>query len=157
MAPLALVLLWAQPFDAFAAEQRPIQPDGSNNVVGTVRDTTGLPLPGATIEIDDSLVAVSDAEGRFEIALVSGMRYRVTVKLPGFDPHESDFEATDGVRLNIVLAIGRVREQITVTAPSPEEAVTRPFLLQPVQVYRTPGADADVFRALSDTTRCQRT
>ena len=148
MAPLALVLFLAQPFDAFAAEQRPIQPDGSTHVTGTVRDTTGLPLPGATIEIDDSVVAVSDADGRFEIALVFGARYRAIVTLPGFDPHESVFEVSHGVRLNVVLAISRVREQITVTAPSPEEAVARPFMLQPVQVYQTPGADADVFRAL---------
>ena len=54
------------------------------------------------------------------------------------------------MRLNVVMAISRMQEQITVTPtlPSPEEAVARPFLLQPVQVYRTPGADADVFRAL---------
>jgi len=148
MAALALVLFWAQPFGAFAAEQRPIQPDGSTQVAGTVRDTTGLPLPGATIEIDGSIVAVSDADGSFEIVLVSGARHRVIVTLPGFDPHESVFEVSHGVQLNVVLAIRRVREQIIVTAPSPEEAVARPFLLQPVQVYRTPGADADVFRAL---------
>ena len=148
MTKLALVLFLAQPFDAFAAEQRPIQPDGTTRVVGTVRDTTGWPLPGATIEIDDSLVAVSDAEGGFEIALVSGARYRAVVTLPGFDPHESVLEAGHGVRLDVVLAIRRMRDQVTVTAPSPEEAVARPFLLEPVQVYRTPGANADVFRAL---------
>ncbi len=148
MTPLALVLFLAQPFDAFAAEQRPIPPDGTTRVVGTVRDTTGLPLPGATIEIDDSLVAVSDAEGRFETALVSGARYRAVVTLPGFDPHESVLEASHGVRLDVVLAIRRMRDQVTVTAPSPEEAVARPFLLEPVQVYRTPGAQADIFRAL---------
>ena len=148
MTALALVLFLAQPFDAFTAEQGPIQPEGSTHVVGTVRDPTGLPLPGATIEIDDSLVAVSDAEGRFEIALVSGARYRAVVTLPGFDPHESVLEVSHGVRLDVVLALRRVRDQVTVTAPSPEEAVARPFLLEPVQVYRTPGADADVFRAL---------
>ncbi len=148
MAALALVLFWAQPFGACAAEQRPIQPDGSTQVGGTVRDTTGLPLPGATIEIDDSVAAVSDSEGSFEIVLVSGARHRVNVTLPGFDPHESVFEVSHGVRLDVVLAIKRMREQVIVTAPSPEEAVARPFLLQPVQVYRTPGADADVFRAL---------
>ena len=148
MTTLALVLFLVQPSDAVAAEQRPIQPDRSTRVVGTVRDTTGLPLPGATIEIDDALVAVSDAEGRFEIALVSGARYRAVVTLPGFDPHESIFEASRGARLDVVLAIRRLRDEVTVTAPSPEEAVARPFLLEPVQVYRTPGADADVFRAL---------
>ncbi len=105
-------------------------------------------MPGATIEIDDSVVAVSDAEGRFEIALVSGERYRAVVTLPGFDPHESVFEVSHAVRLDVVLAIRRMRDQVTVTAPSPEEAVARPFLLEPVQVYRTPGADADIFRAL---------
>ncbi|MXY26036.1 MAG: TonB-dependent receptor [Acidobacteria bacterium] len=148
MTTLALVLFLAQPFAAFAAEQRPIQPDVSTHVVGTVRDTTGLPLPGAMIEIDDSLVAVSDAEGRFEIDLASGARYRAVVTLPGFDPHESVLEVSRGVRLNVVLAVSRMQDQVTVTAPSPEEAVTRLFLLEPVQVYRTPGARADVFRAL---------
>jgi len=150
MALLALVFFLTQPFDAIAAEERPIQPDSAIHVKGTVRDTTGLPLPGATVEIDNSLVAVSDAKGYFEIALVSGARHQAIVKLPGFDPHESVLEVSQGVRLDIVLAISAVQEQITVTPtpPSPEEEVTRPFLLQPVQVYRTPGADADLFRAL---------
>ena len=150
MTLLALVFFLAQPFAAFAAEGRPIQPDGSIHVKGTVRETTGLPLPGATVEIDDALVAVSDAKGSFEIALVSGARYRAVVKLPGFDPHESVFEVSQGVRLDVVLAISAMQEQITVTPtpPSPEEEVTRAFLLEPVQVYRTPGADADLFRAL---------
>ena len=148
MTPLALALFLAQPLDAFAAERRPIQPDGSTLVAGTVRDTTGLPLPGATIEIDDSLVAVSDAEGRFEVALASGARYRAVVALPGFDPHESVLEVSHGLRLDVVLAVSRMRDQVTVTAPAPEEAVARSFLVEPVQIYRTPGADADVFRAL---------
>ena len=150
MALLALVFFLAQPVGALAAEERPIQPNDATHVRGTVRDTTGLPLAGATVEIDNSLVAVSDANGSFEIALVSGARHQAIVKLPGFDPHESVFEVSQGVRLDIVLAISAVQEQITVTPtpPSPEEEVTRPFLLQPVQVYRTPGADADLFRAL---------
>ena len=148
MTTRALVLYLAQPFAAFAAEQRPIQPDGSTRVVGTVRDTTGLPLPGATIEIDDSLVAVSVAEGRFEVDLVSGARYRALVTLPGFDPHESVLEVSHGVRLNVVLAISRLQDQVTVMAPSPGEAVARRFMLEPVQVYRTPGANPDILRAL---------
>ena len=148
MTTRALVPYLAQPFAAFAAEKRPIQPDGSTRVVGTVRDTTGLPLPGATIEIDDSLVAVSDAEGRFEVDLVSGARYRALMTLPGFDPHESVLEVSHGVRLNVVLAISRLQDQVTVMAPSPEEAVARRFMLEPVQVYRTPGANPDIFRAL---------
>ena len=39
MTPLALVLFLAQPFDAFAAGQRPIPPDGTTRVVGTVTFT----------------------------------------------------------------------------------------------------------------------
>ncbi|MCY4025346.1 MAG: TonB-dependent receptor [Acidobacteria bacterium] len=150
MTRLALVFSLALPLNAFAAEQRPIQPDGTTHVEGSVRDTTGLPLPGAMVEIDDSLVAVSDAEGFFEIALVSGTRYLAVVKLPGFDAHESVLEVSEGARLDVVLALSPMQEQITVTPtlPSPEEEVERPFLFQPIQVYRTPGADADLFRAL---------
>ncbi len=148
MTSLALVLFLAQPPDAVAAERRPIRPDGSTRVVGTVLDTTGLPLFGAAIRIDDALVAVSDPGGRFEIAVVSGARYRVVATLLGFDPRESVFEASHGARLDVVLAICCMRDQVTVTAPSPEEVVARSLLLEPVRVYRTPGAYADFFRAL---------
>lgn len=72
--PLALVLFLAQPSDAFAAEQPAIQPDGSTQVVGTVRDTTGLPLPGAT-----NRAARSDSG----VEPVGSGRYRVTLKVGG--------------------------------------------------------------------------
>ena len=121
-------------------------------ITGTVRDSTGLPLPAATVSVDGTLRAVSDDSGAFTFKLPAAARVRVVVSLPGFDVWQANIEARSGIRLDVVLPLGRISDSVTVRAPltpAVEEDTTVPsFLLDPVQVYRTPGAQADIFRAL---------
>ena len=60
----------------------PSQPAGAIRIAGTVRDATGLVLPGATIEVDGTLAALSTEDGSFEIVLTTGSRARILVSLP---------------------------------------------------------------------------
>ncbi|HEY1305117.1 MAG TPA: TonB-dependent receptor [Vicinamibacterales bacterium] len=116
-------------------------------VAGRVRDATGLVLPGASIELDGRLVAVSDDKGEFEIESRSGTRVSIRVSLPGFRPHESSISVQADAPLDVVLQVDVVPERVDVRAV-PEQNVARAFNLQPLQVVRIPGAQADVFRAV---------
>src|SRR5262245_59041691 len=60
-------------------------------LVGTVVDSNGKPLPGATVVLRNSDLAfheqgtVTNAQGEFRFSLVPpGSRYELTVSLPGF-------------------------------------------------------------------------
>ena len=98
--------------------------------------------------VDGRLVAVSDDEGKFQIVTPAGARVTVRVSLPGFRAFESTTDTRPGPTLDIVLQIAGVDERVVVTAPPPEQNVTRWFELEPVQIYRTAGAQADLFRAI---------
>ena len=56
-------------FVALLACQAHAQAQDVAVVQGTVRDATGLMLPGAAVEVDERLVAVSDAQGHCDITL----------------------------------------------------------------------------------------
>jgi hypothetical protein len=116
-------------------------------IAGHVRDATGLPLAGASVDVDGRLVAVTDDNGSFVINAPSSGRLAIRISLPGFRPFESAVDAAAGAALDVVLQIQTVAERVDVRA-APERDVTRGFALDPLQVYRTPGAQADVFRAV---------
>jgi vitamin B12 transporter len=117
-------------------------------IAGSVRDVTGLPLPGASIELGGRLVAVADDRGQFTVALPAGTRSTISVSLPGFGPRDIAIVAAPGVRLDVALDVAGVSDRVTVAAQPPEVDVRRPFSLEAVQIYRAAGAQADVFRAL---------
>ncbi len=135
-------------FVALLACQAHAQAQDVAVVQGTVRDATGLMLPGAAVEVDERLVAVSDAQGHCDITLPTPGVVAVRVLLPGFRVWESRVDATATSTLDIVLEIARLRDRITVTPLPPEQDVAPVFTLEPTHVYRTPGAQADVFQAL---------
>src|SRR5580704_12986175 len=59
-------------------------------ISGSVRDTTGLVLPGATVELKPAEPAltrstVSAADGTFVFPDVRAGRYRLLVRFPGFE------------------------------------------------------------------------
>ena len=118
-----------------------------DRVSGTVIDATALPLPGAIVEKDGRVVAISDGHGAFEIVAPPGTSSRLRVTLDGFEPYESILEP--GVStLTITLVVRRFEDRVRVTARPPQPPVDPVFARQPLDVYRTPGAQGDLFRAL---------
>lgn len=118
-------------------------------VQGTVRDATGLPLPGAAIEIDGRLAAVSDSDGDFHVVLSPTAPVSMAASLAGFRRWQSIIVAdSPAARIDVVLQVAGLDDRVTVSAAPAEQDVSPVFALQPVQIYRTPGAQADTLRAL---------
>src|SRR5438552_1802557 len=115
---------------------------GAQAVQGTVVDQTGLPLPGATVEVVDGTTITSrlttGSDGSFEIdAAAPGSM--VTVKLEGF-------EAITLPRSNanrVVLPIARTVETTEVVAPFVPDSPIAPLLgssLVAAEIARLPSA-----------------
>ena len=116
-------------------------------IPGVVTDATGLPLPGATIELDNQVVATSDERGRFDVVVPPGPPSRLRVMLDGFEPYEA-LLAPDVSYVAAMLVVRRFEDHVRVTASPPRPPVDPVFTRQPIDVYRTPGAQGDLFRAL---------
>jgi hypothetical protein len=81
-------------------------PQATDRVSGTVTDVTALPLPGAIVELDDRVVALSDDRGAFEIIVPPGTSPRLRVTLDGFEPYESILQP-GASNLNMTLVVRR--------------------------------------------------
>ena len=117
---IALALLVSSPSVAFA------QGGASSTLSGTVTDTSGAIIPGASVVVkraDTGLTseAVTNAEGQFTIPQLAAGRYTVTVTLAGFKTATvNDVEVNAGVAaaVSVKLEVGGIEEQVVVTAGS---------------------------------------
>ena len=75
----------------------------SGKLIGTVRDTDGLPLPGALIYLQSTdYRTISDEEGRFELTLPSG-KYTLMVSYIGMESLKMELEIPQASALELVL------------------------------------------------------
>jgi hypothetical protein len=94
------------------------------SISGTAQDTTGAALPGVTVtvtstETGQSRTTVTDELGRYRVLGLRAGQYDIQAELAGFQT-----EVRQGVKLtigeeiatNLVLGIGAVREDVTVSA-----------------------------------------
>ena len=125
-------------------------------VRGVVTDPLGLPLPTARIQLiqDQKAVAVTVAgvDGSYEIRSTQAGRFVLLTSAATFAPSISkDFYggSTDEITQNIVLEVGSVHEEITVTAtgvPTPVEQSSAAVTLIPQSDLATTVGIADVLR-----------
>jgi Carboxypeptidase regulatory-like domain/TonB-dependent Receptor Plug Domain len=102
-------------------------------IEGTVSDSSGAVLPGATVTLTNTgtnftRALVTDADGRYRGLLLPLGTYRLTVSLTGFSNYEQEgIELVVGQTANIpvVLQVGGVAEKVTVTSDSPVVETTR--------------------------------
>jgi hypothetical protein len=95
-------------------------------VLGTVRDSTGAVVPGATVTLlglDTGLTftKTTDQSGNYEFFTVRIGTYKVSAELGGFSPASVDnVRVTIGSRqrVDLRLAVGQVSEAVEVTAAS---------------------------------------
>ena len=107
LALCAALLVCTLASDAAASEQRCA-------VSGTIRDTTGLPLPGVTVAVGSS-TAISDAAGHYCVRSSDATADReVVATLEGFVPHKTRVAASQ-TTLHITLIPG-FRQETVVTA-----------------------------------------
>ncbi|HMB80121.1 MAG TPA: carboxypeptidase-like regulatory domain-containing protein, partial [Vicinamibacterales bacterium] len=96
----------------------------AGEITGVVKDPAGAAVPGATVTItsvDTNLqrVVVSSGEGVYTAPSLAPGNYRVDVERTGFKPvRRAGIRLSTGekARIDFDLAVGGVREQVTVTA-----------------------------------------
>ncbi len=96
-------------------------------VYGTVTDTSGAVIPGAKVTLKNtgtgaSLSMATDAAGYLNFPVVPVGQYELTVTNTGFKTQVLSgisVSALENVRLDVVLSVGQVTEEVTVTAAPP--------------------------------------
>lgn len=93
-------------------------------VLGTVKDPSGAVIPGATISLTNvdagsTIATESNASGDYIFPVVPVGRYELSVTKSGFKKvllSDISVSALENVRLDPVLSIGQLNEQVTVKA-----------------------------------------
>jgi Ca-activated chloride channel family protein len=126
---LVLCLLTITPLVVIARQQS--IPAGE--IRGIVRDTSGAPVPGVTVELQQngSVLGqtISKADGTFTFTGVVAGRYTVLAVLAGFQTEERQISlsATRGLSLDFAMRIGAVAEAVKVRGQAaPPAAVNMP-------------------------------
>jgi hypothetical protein len=96
-------------------------------ITGVVRDPTGTAVPGVTVTVTNigtnlRRIAVTTAAGVYTAPSLAPGRYRIEVELPGFKPIRRDglnLSTGERARLDFTIAVGDVREQVTVVGDVP--------------------------------------
>src|SRR5262245_18460649 len=99
----------------------------TGTILGTVTDTTGATVPGATVTLVNlgtglTRTLVTDGSGEYTAPSLPTGKYRLTAELPGFRTvtmPDIDLGVDQHVRINVQLSIGAVAENVTVTASTP--------------------------------------
>jgi hypothetical protein len=110
-----------------AAASPALAQDFRGSIVGTVVDTTGAAIPGATVKVVNvetqvTHTAVTDERGVYSVLLLNPGKYNVTATLQGFKTFVREGQlvaVAETVRIEISLATGTVEETITVQAEAP--------------------------------------
>ena len=106
----------------------PATAQAQTTLAGTVRDTSGLILPGVTIEaISPALIekvrsAVTDTSGQYRITDLPPGTYSVTYTLTGFSRVVREGLSLSGsgvISVDVELRVGGLQETITVTGDAP--------------------------------------
>jgi len=118
-------------FGVVSAPDLLLAQERTGTITGTVSDAGRYVLPGARIELDPKGAAiVSDQQGRFTMTNVPPGDYTVTVSYVGLLPFTERLTVSAGesVRIDAVLQVAGVKEEVTVSAARPRgeaEALNR--------------------------------
>jgi hypothetical protein len=107
---------------------------GDGSLRGTVTDEQGAALPGVTITASSPALLsartdVTDATGTYRIASLPPGTYVITAELPGFATFRREniqLRAGANFLVDVSMALGELKETITVTGDSPMLEVSNP-------------------------------
>src|SRR5215813_11565818 len=100
---------------------------GRAELFGVIRDASGLPVPGASVQAEDQATmahysATSDERGEYHLLGLPGSNYVVTVEQPGFRMYRQSgitLRLAERTALDIQLQIGEISQTVEVTAAAP--------------------------------------
>lgn len=126
------------------------QAPASHTIRGLVSSAQGSPVPGASVFLLESMDASqSDAEGRFAIRTAAQGMVTIVARHIGFAPANLVVPADTTGQLALVLRPqAAVLVPITVQAGAYKAGNERGSTLTALEVVSTPGATADVARAM---------
>ena len=93
------------------------------SILGTVKDTSGALVPGATVTLtntDEGVVRTtkSNASGVYQFEQAVPGRYNVDVSATGFEPwkvNDAELAARQELRVDVTLSVGGVQQQVVVS------------------------------------------
>jgi hypothetical protein len=106
----------------------PARAQQASGIAGVVRDTSGLAMPGVTVEaaspalIEKVRTVTTDGEGRYNIVDLRPGTYTVTFSLTGFSTVKRDgitLGAGFTASVNVSMQVGSLEETITVSGAAP--------------------------------------
>src|SRR5690242_7436149 len=100
--------------------------DVTGSILGTVRDSSGAIVVGATITATETATNLtrqsqSDSNGEYRILALPAGHYQVTATAPGFERFITtgiELKVNDQLREDVTLQVGAVKEAVTVEANS---------------------------------------
>jgi hypothetical protein len=121
----------------------------AGTITGVVKDRAGAVVPGATVTVTDIAtnrlrVVASSGGGVYTAPSLPPGAYRIDVELAGFTPTRREgirVSTGETLRIDFDLAVGEVRERVTVTADAPilrAEKASLGTVVKPEQVVQLP-------------------
>jgi curli biogenesis system outer membrane secretion channel CsgG len=100
----------------------------AGSISGTVADSTGAVVPGATVTISDPVsgytrTATSDSTGKFRFFNVPFNPYKVTVTEKGFQQFNKNVDLASGIEVTVPVALALATANSVVTVDAPVELV----------------------------------
>ena len=98
------------------------------SISGTVTDTTGAAIPGATIQLSNPVsnvnrTATADAMGQFRFTNIAPDPYRLVATSPGFGPATQNVNVSSSLPLNVNLQLAVATSNTVVTVEAPPDLV----------------------------------
>ncbi len=100
---------------------------GTGTIHGTVKDPSGLPIPGASVQATlesrgTQRSAATDSRGDYVLLLLPIGAYTIQAEAQGFKTFRQEgvtLNANENVRVDAQLAVGSISESVSVTAEAP--------------------------------------
>jgi Carboxypeptidase regulatory-like domain len=125
----------------------PADADVPGAIGGTVRDTSGLPLPGATVTITGAgggpqADTTTDGQGRYSLIAARSGEYDVQATLSGFQPGRLHVRVAAGQRVvvDLQLAVAGVSQNVTVHGHGSDAPPVSRVLVTRTDLDHIPGA-----------------
>ena len=154
---------------AVLAAISPAHAQSTAQIHGTVTDTSGSVIPGATVVITNEstsiqTTAVSSAVGNYTALFLQPGTYRIDVSLDGFQPIRRSgiqLQVAQAAQLNFQLEVGTLNETVTVVQTAPlldasTNAMGGVVSAKPIENLLFKGRNSNAFMVLAPGVRVPR-